>query len=258
MASSGILLQWYGMDKSTHNAIRGKAALVTGGTRGIGRAIAERLLEDGARVAICGRHQETVDGAVQALCAKGDIFGMVTDVSKRDEVVALVAAVREKFREINILVNCAGAGVFASVANLEPAEWDRMIALNLSAAYYCCHEVLPIFQTCGGGDVINISSLAGSNAFAGGAGYNASKFGLNGFSEAMMHDHRNDGVRVSIVAPGSVDTEFGGRTPAGESGDFGGRIAPQDIAQVVVTLLNMPRRTTVSRVEIRPSRPPRR
>ena len=133
-----------------------------------------------------------------------------------------------------------------------------MIALNLSAAYYCCHEVLPIFQTCGSGDVINISSLAGSNAFAGGAGYNASKFGLNGFSEALMQDHRNQGVRVSIVAPGSVDTGFGGRNPIGATDDFGGRIAPEDIADVVVALLNMPRRTTVSRVEIRPSRPPRR
>jgi NADP-dependent 3-hydroxy acid dehydrogenase YdfG len=246
------------MDKTSHNGIRGKVALITGGTRGIGRAIAERLLLEGARVAICGRRQESVDAAVNALSSKGEIIGLVSDVSNRNEVVKLVAAVVEKFNEINILINCAGAAVFASVADLDPTEWDRMIALNLSAAYYCCHEVLPIFQTCGGGDVINISSLAGNNAFAGGAGYNASKFGLNGFSEAMMQDHRNSGVRVSIVAPGSVDTEFGGRSPIGEAGDFGGRIAPEDIADVVATLLNMPRRTTVSRVEIRPSQPPRR
>ena len=258
MASSGILIQWYGMEKSTHNAIRGKVALVTGGTRGIGRAIVERLLEEGARVAFCGAHQDTIDTAVKALTPRGEILGMVTDVSKRNEVAALVKAVREKFNQINILVNCAGAAVFHSVADLDPTDWDRMIALNLSAAYYCCHEVMPIFQTCGGGDVINISSLAGSNAFAGGAGYNASKFGLNGFSEALMQDHRNHGVRVSIVAPGSVDTEFGGRNLVGEEADFGGRIAPDDIADVVVTLLNMPRRTTVSRVEIRPSRPPRK
>lgn len=246
------------MDKTTYNGIRGKVALVTGGTRGIGRAIAERLLQEDARVAICGRHRETVDAAQTALALKGEILGLVTDVSKRDEVVTMVAAVKEKFSEINILINCAGAAVFASVADLGPAEWDRMIGLNLSAAYYCCHEVLPIFQTCGGGDVVNISSLAGSNAFAGGAGYNASKFGLNGFSEALMLDHRNHGVRVSIVAPGSVDTEFGGRNPVGEEANYGGRIAPEDIAEVVVTLLNMPRRTTVSRIEIRPSQPPRK
>jgi 3-oxoacyl-[acyl-carrier protein] reductase len=246
------------MDKSIDNGIRNKVALVTGGTRGIGRAIAARLLEEGARVAICGTRQETVDAAIGILSPKGDVFGIVTDVSKRNEVVAMVAAVREKFNEINILINSAGAAVFNSVAELEPADFERMLALNLSAVYYCCHEVLPIFFTCGGGDVINISSLAGSNAFAGGAGYNASKFGLNGFSEAMMQDHRNQGVRVSYIAPGSVDTEFGGRAAVGEASDFGGRIAPEDIADVVVTLLNMPRRTTVSRIEIRPSRPPRK
>ena len=235
---------------------------MTGGTRGIGRAIAERLLEEGARVAICGTKPETVDPAVTALSQNlsqaGDVFGIVTDVSKRDEVVKMVAAVRQRFGTIDILINCAGIGIFASVTDLEPAAWERMLALNLSAVYYCCHEVLPIFVTCGGGDVINISSLAGSNAFAGGAGYNASKFGLNGLSEAMMQDYRNNGVRVSYIAPGSVDTEFSGRPAVGDANDHGGRIAPADIAEVVVTLLSMPRRTTVSRVEIRPSRPPRK
>jgi 3-oxoacyl-[acyl-carrier protein] reductase len=240
------------------NVIRNKVAIVTGGTRGIGRAIAERLLEEGARVAVGGRTQETVDAAVASLSGTGDVFGVAADVSNRDEVVKLVAAVVEKYSTVDILINSAGTGIFASVANLTPADWDRMISLNLSAVYYCCHEVVPIFQTCGGGDVINISSLAGSNSFAGGAGYNASKFGLNGFSEAMMQDHRNEDVRVSYIMPGSVDTEFGGRAQAGEEQNFGGRIAPSDIADVVITLLRMPRRTTVSRVEMRPSRPPRK
>lgn len=127
-----------------------------------------------------------------------------------------------------------------------------MLALNLSGVYYCCHEILPIFRKdAAGGDVINISSLAGANAFAGGAGYNATKFGLNGFSEAMMMDHRKEGVRVSYIMPGSVDTEFGGGSKGAEW-----KVAPEDIADVVVTLLRMPRRTTVSRVEIRPSMPP--
>jgi 3-oxoacyl-[acyl-carrier protein] reductase len=258
VTSSCILIQWYGMNKTTDNGIRNKVALVTGGTRGIGRAIAARLLEEGARVAVCGTKQASVDAAVESLVSKGEVFGMVTDVSKRDEVTTLVTAVHQKFNEINILINCAGAGKFAGVAEMEPADWERIIALNLSAAYYCCHAVLPIFFTCGGGDVINISSLAGTNAFAGGAAYNASKFGLNGFTEALLQDYRNQDVRVSIVAPGSVDTEFGGRAPSGEASDFGGRIAPEDIAEVVVTLLSMPRRTTVSRVEMRPSRPPRK
>jgi 3-oxoacyl-[acyl-carrier protein] reductase len=246
------------MDKRTYNGIRNKVALVTGSTRGIGRAIAERLLEEGARVAICGTKPESVDPAVAALSQKGEVFGSVTDLSKREEVAKLVMAVRQRFGTIDILINSAGLGIFASVTDLEPAAWERMLALNLSAVYYCCREVLPIFVSCASGDVINISSLAGSNAFAGGAGYNASKFGLNGFSEAMMQDYRNAGVRVSYIAPGSVDTEFSGRPAVGEASDHGGRIAPEDIAEVVVTLLGMPRRTTVSRVEIRPSRPPRK
>jgi len=145
-----------------------------------------------------------------------------------------------------------GVGTFHSVAELSPEEWERMIGLNLSGVYYCCHTVLPILKQRKGGDIINIGSLAGRNPFAGGAGYNASKFGLIGFSEAMMLDHRADGIRVSCIMPGSVATEFGGHSA--DSG-AGWKIAPEDIADVVVTLLQMPRRTTVSRVEIRPSIP---
>ena len=176
---------------------------------------------------------------------------MAADVSKPDDVKRFIRAVCERFGSIHILVNNAGVGTFRSVADLAPEDWERMIGLNLSGVYYCCHEVLPILRAGGGGDVINISSLAGKNAFAGGAGYNASKFGLNGFSEAMMLDHRNEGLRVSYIMPGSVDTEFGGES--GSGADW--KIAPADIAEVVVTLLRMPRRTMVSRVEMRPSRP---
>jgi NAD(P)-dependent dehydrogenase (short-subunit alcohol dehydrogenase family) len=235
--------------------MEGKAALVTGGTRGIGKAIAERLLREGARVAVCGTKQETVDAAVAELSAWGEAAGFVADVSKFEQVKKLVSLTNDSLGGIDILINNAGAGLFKSVADLEPEEFDRMIALNLSGVYYCCHEVLPIYKQRGGGDVINISSLAGKNPFAGGAGYNASKFGLNGFSEAMMLDHRAEGVRVSYIMPGSVATEFGGH--AAESGaDW--KIAPEDIADVVAMLLRMPRRTTVSRVEIRPSQPPRK
>jgi NAD(P)-dependent dehydrogenase (short-subunit alcohol dehydrogenase family) len=243
-------------EKKIESPVEGKVAVVTGGTRGIGRAIAARLLEEGARVAICGTRQKSVEDAVAALSGKNAEFadrvlGAVADVSKREDVRRFIAAVLERFGSINILVNNAGVGVFASVADLAPEDWERMVGLNLSGVYYCCHEVLPILRTAGGGDVINISSLAGKNAFAGGAGYNATKFGLNGFSEAMMLDHRNDGVRVSYIMPGSVNTEFGGEAESGA--DW--KIAPSDIAEVVSMLLNMPRRTMVSRVEIRPSRP---
>jgi NAD(P)-dependent dehydrogenase (short-subunit alcohol dehydrogenase family) len=235
-----------------NSSLLNKSAIVTGGTRGIGRAIAERLLDEGARVAICGTTRKTLDEAVRLLSPKGDLYGMVADVSKPDQVKQFVAAVEQRFDGVDILINNAGVGVFRAVSDLSHEEWERMIGLNLSGVYYCCHAILPIFKQRKGGDIVNIGSLAGKNPFAGGAGYNASKFGLNGFSEALMLDHRGDGVRVSCIMPGSVATEFGG-TGAVEA-DW--KIAPEDIAEVVATLLQMPRRTTVSRVEIRPSRPP--
>jgi 3-oxoacyl-[acyl-carrier protein] reductase len=235
--------------------IKGKIAVVTGATRGIGRAIAERLLREGAKVALCGRRQETVAETVKGLGSQGDVFGAAADVSKFEEANRFIADAAKRFGGVDALINNAGAGTFRSVAELTPREWDQMISLNLSGVYYCCHSALPIFRERGGGDVINISSLAGKNPFAGGAAYNASKFGLNGFSEAMMLDHRYDGVRVSYIMPGSVDTAFGGSQTSSEAE---WKIAPEDIAEIVVTLLRMPQRTNVSRVEIRPSRPPKK
>jgi NAD(P)-dependent dehydrogenase (short-subunit alcohol dehydrogenase family) len=240
--------------------LENKTAIVTGGTRGIGQAIAVRLLAQGARVAICGTHQKSVDDAIEFLSPKGQVFGSVADVSKLEDVRAFVGAVIQQFGTVQILINNAGAGIFGSVADLTPEEWQRMIGLNLTGAYYCCHEILPIFRQAGGGDVINISSLAGKNAFAGGAAYNASKFGLNGFSEAMMLDYRHEGVRVSTIMPGSVDTEFGRNQSDSDryvnSDRNAWKIAPDDIAEIVLTVLLMPRRTTISQIEVRPSRPP--
>jgi 3-oxoacyl-[acyl-carrier protein] reductase len=237
--------------------LENKVAIVTGGTRGIGRAIAARLLAEGARVAICGIRQNSVDAALGVLSPKDAVFGMVADVSKLEDVRRFVAAVRQRFGSIDILVNNAGAGLFRSVADLTPEEWQRTIGLNLTGVYYCCHEILPIFMQAGSGDVVNISSLAGKNAFAGGGAYNASKFGLNGLSEAMMLDYRNAGVRVSTIMPGSVNTHFGGSSEQEGSNDRNAwKIAPEDIAEIVVNVLSMPRRITVSAVEVRPSRPP--
>ncbi|HWF11493.1 MAG TPA: SDR family oxidoreductase [Bryobacteraceae bacterium] len=235
-----------------------KVAIVTGGTRGIGRAIAASLLDEGARIAICGTRQKSVDDAMEALAPKGETFGMVADVSKLEDVRRLVASTKDRFGTIDILVNNAGVGVFHSAADLTPDDWQRVIGLNLTGAYYCCHEILPIFRQNGNGDIVNISSLAGKNPFAGGAAYNASKFGLNGFSEATMLDHRNDGIRVMTVMPGSVDTEFGGSKFGGSKGGERStwKIAPEDIADIVLSVLRMPRRTTISQVEVRPSRPP--
>jgi 3-oxoacyl-[acyl-carrier protein] reductase len=246
--------------KEVRNDLKDKVAVVTGGTRGIGRAIAERLLDEGAHVALYGTRQKSVDDAVAQLSSRGRVFGMVADVSKIDDVRRFIAGAHAEFGALNILVNNAGTGVFASVAELTPEAWDKMLALNLSGVHYCCHEIMPIFKHAGGGDVVNIGSLAGVNAFAGGAGYNASKFGLVGYSEAMMLDHRHDGVRVSLIMPGSVDTEFGSAGSASDTAHPRSewKIAPEDIADIVVNVLKMPGRTTVSRVEVRPSRPPRK
>ena len=235
------------------NSLTGKTAIITGGTRGIGRAIVERLLEEGLSVAFCGQTAESVQRALGELTGRYPVTvcGQKCDVSKQGEVQSFIAFAQEKLGRIDILVNNAGLGVFAPVEQLTPEQWHRMIDLNLSGVYYCCHEVIPRMKAAGGGYIINISSLAGKNPFAGGAGYNASKFGLNGFTEAMMLDHRQDDIRVSYIMPGSVDTRFSTGTSAAW------KIAPEDIAEVVVTLVALPQRTLVSRVEIRPLKPPK-
>ncbi|MBI3471061.1 MAG: SDR family oxidoreductase [Candidatus Solibacter usitatus] len=230
--------------------LAGKTAVVTGGTRGIGRAVVEALLGSGAQVAFCGRTPEAVERAAGELSGLGPVLGQAADVSKWDQVETLFAAVAERFGGLDILVNNAGIGIFRGVREMEPEEWRRVIDLNLTGAYYCCRQALPLFERRGGGYILQISSLAGTNAFAGGAAYNASKFGLNGFSEAIMQDLRYDNVRVSYIMPGSVNTGF---SPGGERADW--KIAPEDVAQVVLDLLRMPARTLVSRVEMRPSKP---
>jgi len=232
-------------------SLTGKIAIVTGGTRGIGRAIAERLLEEGCRVAICGRTQATVDRAVAEINQPGALFGAAADITQPSRVEHFFAAVDGRFGGLDILVNNAGEGVFRKVAEMTVDEWHRNIDLNLSGAFYCAHAALARFARRGGGFIVNISSLAGRNPFSGGAAYNASKFGLNGFSEALMLDHRYDNVRVCSVMPGSVDTQFGG----GSAADTGWKVAPRDVAEVVSVVLRMPARTMVSEVQMRPSKP---
>lgn len=235
--------------------LEGKIAVVTGGTRGIGRAISERLLDEGVRVAICGRSQEAVERAVAEMAPSGSVYGRPADIRKIEQVREFFGWVEDTLGGLDILVNNAGEAVFRKVAQMQAEEWHRNIDLNLNAAYYCSHEALASFSKRGGGFIVNISSLAGKNAFSGGAAYNASKFGLNGFSEALMLDHRYDNVRVSCIMPGSVNTEFG--KDAGRRGAAGASwmIAPEDVAEVVATVLRMPARTMVSRVEMRPSQP---
>jgi 3-oxoacyl-[acyl-carrier protein] reductase len=232
--------------------LSGKHAVVTGGTRGIGRAIASYLLRAGAAVAICGRTRESVERAATELkqSTGGDVFGHPADVSNSNHVARFFDTVDSRFGGLDILVNNAGAGVFRGIQELTLEEWRNMIDLNLSGVFYCCHYALPLLRKRDAGYIIQISSLAGINAFAGGAAYNASKFGLNGFSEAIMQDLRYENIRVSYIMPGSVETGF---SPDSAPADW--KIAPEDVAEVVLNLLRMPNRTLVSRVEIRPSKP---
>jgi NADP-dependent 3-hydroxy acid dehydrogenase YdfG len=177
---------------------------------------------------------------------------VAADVSRFQDVQHLFQEADRRFSGLDILINNAGFGIFHPTAEITVSDWDQLIATNLSGAFYCSKEGLARFKLSGGGHIVNLSSLAGRNPFAGGAAYNASKFGLNGFSEAMMLDHRADNVRVSYVMPGSVDTAFSGSSAAAKSS---WKIAPEDIAEIVIGILKMPERTLISRVEVRPSRP---
>jgi len=235
--------------------LNGKTAIVTGGTKGIGRAIAEALLGEGVAVCISARHEDEIERAVGELGDVGEakVTGAVCDVRDYEEVKALFEHTVAELGGVDILVNNAGIGVFASVEDLSPEDFRAVLETNLFGVYYCCHEAIPQMKRRGGGYIINISSLAGVNAHPQMAAYNASKFGLNGFSEALMQEVRQDNIKVSYVMPGSVNTHFGGGKPSAEKS---WELQPSDIAQVVLDLLHHPERSLPSRVEIRPSKPP--
>jgi len=233
--------------------LTGKNAVITGGARGIGCAIAERLLEEGVSVSICARRQESVDAALAKLSAKGRVTGVTADVSNLADVRRLVDETMRAFGGIDILVNNAGIRNYNSVDRLEPADWDRMLAVNLSGPYYTTHEIVPILKQRGGGDIVNVSSLSSLTAFAGGAGYNASKAGLNGLSDATLLDLRYDNIRVTEVMPGSTNTEFNG---PGSGAEW--KVDPFDIADAVVMALQISRTTTISRIDIKPTQPARK
>ena len=230
-----------------------KIAIVTGGTKGIGRAIAESLVDAGASVAITARNQDEITKAVSQINrrSRGMAKGYVCDVRDYNQVKSLFADVGA----VDILINNAGVGIFSSVESMSVEDFRTVLETNVFGVFYCCHEAIPLMKQRGGGYIINISSLAGANAHPQMAAYNASKFGLNGFSEALMQEVRHERIKVSYIMPGSVNTEFGGDETSDEKS---WQLQPSDIAQVVMDLLQYPERTLPSRVEIRPSRPPKR
>jgi NAD(P)-dependent dehydrogenase (short-subunit alcohol dehydrogenase family) len=235
--------------------LEGKSALVTGGSRGIGLAITRTLLDRGAQVFICATTQSGVGRAVTALAEKhgGRIGGTVCDVRDYEQVRGMMRQAERRYGGPDILVNNAGIGSFNNVEKMPPEEWRATVETNLSGVFYCCREVIPLMKRREGGYIINIGSLAGKNAFPGGAAYNATKFGLIGFSEALMQEVRYDHIRVSYVMPGSVNTEFGRSSEQEPSKTW--KLRPEDVATVVVNLLEMDPRALPSRVELRPSEP---
>jgi NAD(P)-dependent dehydrogenase (short-subunit alcohol dehydrogenase family) len=224
-------------------------ALVTGGSRGIGRAIAVRLASLGAAVAICGRDSGALKEASAELAGLGGrVFSQVADVTRREEVEDLVTKTEAALGPVSILVNNAGVGVFGPTHEKSEEDWDRVIDTNLKSVFLVSKAVAPSMIRQKAGDIINISSLAGVNAFAGGGIYCASKWGVQGLSACMAEDLRGFGIRVSAICPGSVATEFSGRGPK----DASKVLSAEDVAHVVEMMVTQSSKSFISQVQIRP------
>lgn len=235
-------------------SLDGKVAIVTGGSRGIGLAVARLLVANGVKVAITGRsdrHLSTARPKIEG-AGPGPLETLQADVRRYGEIARAMSATVARFGGLDIVINNAGIGIFANVADMTPDQWAEVVDTNLTGVFNACHAALPHLRRRGGGFIVNISSLAGKNPFAGAAAYCASKAGLNAFSEALMQEVRYDGIRVSYVMPGSVATGF---SSGDESKGADWKIAPEEVADVVLHLLRHNPRSLPSRVELRPSRP---
>ena len=229
-----------------------QVVLVTGGTRGIGHAVATLLIKAGAKVAITGTTADGVVNAEHALHAAGSVIGIVCDVRDPASTQRALETVVARFGGIDVVINCAGVGVGAPVAQMSNEEWDRIIGTNLTGVFNVCKAAIPHLRERGAGWIVNISSLSSTGPFPGGAAYVASKAGVNAFSDALMQELREDNIRVTTVLPGSVATGFNNREP-GAGSDW--KLLPEDVAHAIVDLLDHPARSLPSRIEIRPSRP---
>ncbi|TPV31550.1 SDR family oxidoreductase [Paucihalobacter ruber] len=233
-------------------SLKNKVAYITGSTKGIGFGIAKQLLKSGMRVIITGRTQEGVDAAVKELSNyKDQVLGVVSDVRNYDDEVHAIEQALEKFGQLDVVIANAGLGIFKSVEDMSISDWNAMIDTNLTGAFYTLKAGVRALKQ-SKGYYISIASLAGTNFFANGSGYNASKFGLVGFTQAAMLDLRNYDVKVTTIMPGSVSSHFNNHTPSAEDA---WKIQPEDIGQLVVDLLKMPANALPSKIEIRPTNP---
>lgn len=235
---------------------QGRTAIVTGGTKGIGRAIVRDLLDSGFNAAFTARSKGDVEAVAESLSASwpGQVLGLVADVRDPEACEEVVARAVSDFGGLDLLVNNAGVGRFAPIQEMSLEDWHVQVDTNLTGVFYLSRAAIPRLKESGDAWILNIGSLAGRNTFAGGAAYNASKFGLLGMTEAMMLDLRYEGIRVSHIMPGSVDTGFGDR-PAGQK--EGWALTSEDVSRAVLDLLRYPGNALPSRVELRPSQPPR-
>lgn len=234
--------------------IENKVAFITGGSKGIGYGVAEVLMKEGMRVAITSRSQQAAEEAAAELnkIGKGEAFGIASDVRDLDSQKDAVNKTLEKFGKIDLLFANAGLGHFASIEDMTPEQWHEVIDTNLTGVFYTVKAGLDALKE-SKGFIITLSSLAGTNFFANGSAYNASKFGLTGFSQAIMLDLRQYGIRVSTIMPGSVATHFNNHTPTAEDA---WKIQPKDIGEMIASLMKLDSRTLPSKIEVRPSMPP--
>jgi NADP-dependent 3-hydroxy acid dehydrogenase YdfG len=239
----------HGTDGGTKPQLAGKVALITGGNRGIGKAIAARLASLGAAIAICGRDSQTLEPTAQELRTNSvRIHWQCADVTNSSDIDLLVNETEAALGPISILVNNAGMGLFGAVQDKTEAEWDTLMNTNLKSVFLVSRKIIPGMIQRKSGDIVNISSLAGKSTFAGGAIYCASKWGLQGLSGCMAEDLRNYGIRVSVVCPGSVATEFSGRGPK----DASKVLTAQDVAHAVAMIVTQGPQSFLSEVHLRP------
>lgn len=232
--------------------LQNKVAYITGGTKGIGYGIAEALLQKGMRVAISGRKEKAAQTAAETLSADSTrVLGLASDVTKSNDEKKAISQILDKWSQLDLVVANAGVGHFAPIDKMTDESWHQMIDTNLNGVYHTLKASVEALKA-SKGYYITIASLAGSNFFARGAGYNATKFGVVGFTQAAMLDLRPYDVKVTTIMPGSVATYFNNHTP-NEADSW--KIQPEDLGKLVVDLLQMHPRTLPSKIEVRPTRP---
>ena len=236
--------------------LENKVAFVTGGSKGIGYGVAAALSQMGVRVGITSRHREEAEKAAKEITqnGKGEVIGIEADVRKFESQQAAIKQLIDKWGQLDIVVANAGVGHFGSIEELTPEQWQQTIDTNLTGVFYSLKASIPDLKK-SKGYIFTISSLAGTNFFAGGTAYNASKFGVTGFTQAAMLDLRDHDIKVTTIMPGSVATHFNDHTPGDEDA---WKIQSEDIGELVVDLLKMNQRALPSKIEIRPTKPPKK